>query len=53
MNLLLLSIRGLRSFMYCELISALVVLLINIPLSLSVDYHSHMYSMHDPNRYVD
>ena len=28
MNLLLLSIRGLRSFMYCELISALVVLLI-------------------------
>jgi hypothetical protein len=28
--------RGLRSFIYCELISALVVLLINIPLSLSV-----------------
>ena len=34
MNLLLLSIRGLRSFMCCELISALVVLLISIPLSL-------------------
>ncbi len=51
MNLLLLSIsRGLRSLMCCELISALVVLLINIPLSLSVDYHSQMYSMHDPNR---
>ena len=39
--------------MYCKLISGLVVLLINMPLSLNVDYHFHMYSMHDPNRYVD
>ena len=29
MNLLLLSMKGFRSFMYCELISALVVLLNN------------------------
>ena len=39
MNLLLLSIKGLRSFMYCELISIAVILLIDIPLSLSLDYH--------------
>ena len=35
--------------MYCELIFALVVLLIDIPLSLSLGYQSQMYSMHDPN----
>ena len=29
-----------------ELSSALVVLLINIPLSLSLDYHSHLYLLH-------
>ena len=28
-----------------------LVLLIDIPLSLSVDYHSQVYSMHDLNRY--
>ena len=43
--------RGLHSFMYCELIFVLVVLLIDIPLSLSLGYQSQMYSMHDPNRY--
>ena len=42
MNLLFLSgtLRGVRSSndsMYCELISALVILQINIPLSLSLD----------------
>jgi hypothetical protein len=40
-------------FINCELISAPEILLIKIPLSLSLDYHSHVYSMHDPNRYVD
>ena len=58
MNLLLLSIKGIRSFMYCEMICTIVISLINIPiyvcvghtLSLSLDYHSQMYSMHDPNR---
>ena len=53
MNLFLLSMGGLRSFMCCELISALVVLLISIPLSLSVDCHSQMHSMHDPNRCME
>jgi hypothetical protein len=48
-----LDIQGLHSFMCCELISALVVLLIIIPSSLSVDYHSQMYSMHDPNRCME
>ena len=42
--------RGLHSFMYCELIFVLVVLLIDIPLSLSLGYQSQMYSMHDPNQ---
>jgi hypothetical protein len=36
--------------MYCELIVALVVLLIDIPLSLSLGYHSQVYSMNDLNR---
>ena len=40
------TIKCLRSLMYCELISALVVLLINKPLLLSLVYHSQMYSMH-------
>ena len=30
MNLLLLSIKGLRSFLYCEFISTVVILVINI-----------------------
>ena len=30
--------------MYCELISAVVILVINIPLSLSLDYHFHVCS---------
>ena len=30
----------LHSFMYCELISTVVILVINIPLSLSLDYHA-------------
>jgi len=33
--------------MYCELISAPVILLINLLLSLSLDYHSLMYSTHN------
>ena len=38
--------------MYCELksIFALLVLLLDIPLSLSIDYHSQMYSIYDLNR---
>ena len=38
--------------MNCELIFALLVLLIDILLSLSLDYHSQVYSMHvhDLNR---
>ena len=36
--------------MNCELIFALVVLLIDIPLSLSVDYYSPVYSIHNLNR---
>jgi hypothetical protein len=39
-----LDILGLHSFMNCELIFAFLVLLIDIPLSLSLDYHSQMYS---------
>ena len=48
----LLSIKGLRFFMYCELISALVVLLIDIPschLDLTIN-PSGVYYMHDLNR---
>ena len=45
-----LDILGLHSFMNCELIFALLVLLIDMPLSLSLDYHSQVYSMHDQNR---
>ena len=45
-----LDILGLHSFMNCELIVALLVLRIDIPLSLSLDYHSQVYSMHDLNR---
>ena len=41
------------SFMYCELLFATVVLLINIPLSLSLGYRAQMYSMRGPNRHVD
>ena len=37
-------------FMNCELIFALLVLLIDIPLSLSLDYHSQMYSIYDLNQ---
>jgi hypothetical protein len=48
-----LSIRGLHSFMYCELISTIVILVINIPLSLSLDYHFHVCSMHEPNQCVE
>ena len=39
--------------MYCELISAVVILVINIPLSVSLDYHFLVYSMHDPNQCVE
>ena len=46
MNLLLLS------FMYDEHISTLVDLLIDIPLSLSLDYHAQMYFMRGPNRHL-
>ena len=46
MNLLLLS------FMYDEHISTLVDLLINIPMSLSLDYHAQMYFMRGPNRHL-
>ena len=39
--------------MYYELISAVVILVINIPLSVSLDYHFLVYSMHDPNQCVE
>ena len=39
--------------MYCELIPAPVIILIDLLLSLSLDYHSLMYSIHDPNRCLD
>ena len=38
--------------MYCKLNSTGGILVINISLLLSLDYHFHMYSMHDPNRWV-
>ena len=44
-----LDILGLHSFMNCELIFAILVLLIDIPLSLSLDYHSQMYSIYGLN----
>ena len=37
---------------HCELFLLLRFYLINIPLSLSLAYHSRVYSVHDPNRYV-
>ena len=39
-------------FMNCELVFALVVLLIDIPLSLSLGYQSQMDSMHNPIHFV-
>ena len=36
--------------MYCEVNSTGEILVINISLSLSLDYHFKMYSMHNPNR---
>ena len=39
--------------MYCELISAVVILVINLPLSLSLDYHAQIYSMRDPNQCME
>ena len=46
-------IKSLFYFMYCELIFAPVILLINLLLSLSLDYHSLIYSMHNSNGYLD
>ena len=54
MNLLLLSIKGLHFFMYCELNSPLVVLLIKYTLChLLLIIMLQMYSMRGPNRSVD
>ena len=39
-----------HSFMNSELIFALLVLLIDIPLSLCLDYHSQVYSIYDLNQ---
>ena len=36
-----------------KLLSFEGVLLINIPLSLSLDYYYQVYSIHDPNRWLD
>jgi hypothetical protein len=48
------SIKGLRSFMNCQLISAPVISLIKYTLlSLSLDYHSLMCSMHNLYKYLD
>ena len=42
-NLLLLSIKGLHSFMYCDLISARVTMIINIPFSVIGSFFLYIY----------